>query len=977
PADSGGSAIRYYEIYRADGSGSEICLGSSVGTSYDDSRALGGQTYNYFVKAVNSHGLGPSSIIDSANVIDPWKPTGLTALTVGSPWNPPYYLHLNWTAPVGDGLGWIFQYYILRGDESGKEETLDTSLETSYDDHDTDWQPCFYQVIAFVVYRDRSLLGPASNECYASLGCGATTGLTAAAEPGCIHLNWTAPTWVTITPIIGYTIWRSDRSGGYSLWEPLAEYDGLETNYDDRTVGHQTYYYIVRARDWMSMGLASNEASAGLRLPNAPTGLAATAESGNVIKLTWTAPFDSGSAGIDHYEIWRGDSSGAEVLIGSMNGTSFGDHTVAVGRAYFYLVKAHNMFGPGPASNEVAILVGRPGAPTGLTTGPGPDHIHLAWTAPTVSGAAAVIEYDIWRGGGSGAESFLAIAEGTNYDDHGVAVGQVYYYFVKAHNVFGPGPASQEASACLQLPGMPTGLTAAIFVWDIRLAWAAPADSGSSAIQTYEIWRGDSSGTESLLDISEETCYDDYRVEGACTYFYSVKAVNAQGAGPASNEVSACLRPPGPPTGLTTVYAQDCIRLAWTEPSDRGSDDIQYYEIWRGDRSGAEIILANSNVAGYDDHASYSPHKYYYFVRAVNAYGAGPASNEISKIVGPPDAPIGLDIDITWYKEHIARLSWTVPADNGSSSIQRYEIWRGDSSGTESLLDTSTATRYDDNSVHYAEQAYYYFVKAVNAQGAGPASVESRIFARPGHIDGLTASNIGDGWVRLVWDPFDYGCSDAVRLFIWRGYWADHEAKGWSGIRGQDVATIRTAEMTSYCVHNSLFPPSTYMDEYFYLIKAENEWGTSFSDEIVFRIRSDQAIAGPSDLSAIQVGNCVQLSWSPPPADPNSPVQYYEIHRGDGFGGGGEVFYARTTGTNYFDDKHLTFHWPFRYFVVAVDAKGRGGISNEALIILFENDPNDNSEGQAPANDAPMYITAAIGLVALAAFVLVGRRKGW
>ena len=68
PADSGGSAIRYYEIYRADGSGSEICLGSSVGTSYDDSRALGGQTYNYFVKAVNSHGLGPSSIIDSANV---------------------------------------------------------------------------------------------------------------------------------------------------------------------------------------------------------------------------------------------------------------------------------------------------------------------------------------------------------------------------------------------------------------------------------------------------------------------------------------------------------------------------------------------------------------------------------------------------------------------------------------------------------------------------------------------------------------------------------------------------------------------------------------------------------------------------------------------------------------------------------------------------------------------------------------------
>jgi hypothetical protein len=88
----------------------------------------------------------------------------------------------------------------------------------------------------------------------------------------------------------------------------------------------------------------------------------------------------------------------------------------------------------------------------------------------------------------------------------------------------------------------------------------------------------------------------------------------------------------------------------------------------------------------------------------------------------PPSAPQNFAADPVVKG---IRLTWTAPSSIGSSPIQIYKIYRGTSPGTETLYSSTdaTATEYKDTSVS-ADSLYYYYIKAVNSAGEGPASPE-------------------------------------------------------------------------------------------------------------------------------------------------------------------------------------------------------------------------------------------------------------
>lgn len=84
---------------------------------------------------------------------------------------------------------------------------------------------------------------------------------------------------------------------------------------------------------------------------------------------------------------------------------------------------------------------------------------------------------------------------------------------------------------------------------------------------------------------------------------------------------------PGAPV-LSATAGFAIVNLSWTTPSDGGST-ILSYDVYRGTVSGQETILASGVVGNaYADLAVVSGTTYYYVVRAVNAEGAGPFSNE-------------------------------------------------------------------------------------------------------------------------------------------------------------------------------------------------------------------------------------------------------------------------------------------------------------------------------------------------------------
>ena len=97
-----------------------------------------------------------------------------------------------------------------------------------------------------------------------------------------------------------------------------------------------------------------------------------------------------------------------------------------------------------------------PMAPTGLNAKLRSDHVKLTWRHPTNNGTSPLIGYRIYRymegGNGSGNRSswftnIATIGPVTSWDDHGIILGNYYYYYIKAYNLVGDSPPSSWAEA--------------------------------------------------------------------------------------------------------------------------------------------------------------------------------------------------------------------------------------------------------------------------------------------------------------------------------------------------------------------------------------------------------------------------------------------------------------------------------------------------------------------------------------------------
>jgi PKD repeat protein len=94
-------------------------------------------------------------------------------------------------------------------------------------------------------------------------------------------------------------------------------------------------------------------------------------------------------------------------------------------------------------------------------------------------------------------------------------------------------------------PDAPTGLTATAGNGQVSPHWTAPANNGGVAITSYKVYRGTTSGSETLLTSGGcsglavvLTCTDTGLTNGQA-YYYKVSAVNSIGDGPQSNEATS------------------------------------------------------------------------------------------------------------------------------------------------------------------------------------------------------------------------------------------------------------------------------------------------------------------------------------------------------------------------------------------------------------------------------------------------------
>jgi len=285
------------------------------------------------------------------------------------------------------------------------------------------------------------------------------------------------------------------------------------------------------------------------------------------------------------------------------------------------------------------------------------------------------------------------------------------------------------------VPSAPQSLTAIAGNGQVILNWAAPASNGYSVITNYKIYRGATSGTETLVaTLGVTLTYTAIGLTNGVLYYFQVSAINAVGEGPRTAEVSATPAiVPSAPTGLTAVPQTSQILLIWNAPASNGGSPITNYKIFVGTTPGGEKLNATIvPVLTFTVLSLKNGQIYYFKVAAVNIMGAGANSTEVSAIPGLlPGAPTGLTATSQTTQ---VTLNWGVPASNGGSAIIGYKVYQGTTSGGETLLATlGNVTTYTNTGLTN-NQAYYFKVAAINAIGTGTNSTETSATPRPADI---------------------------------------------------------------------------------------------------------------------------------------------------------------------------------------------------------------------------------------------------
>ncbi len=286
--------------------------------------------------------------------------------------------------------------------------------------------------------------------------------------------------------------------------------------------------------------------------PGAPTLNNATAGNASVA-LSWSVPSSNGDSPITGYDVYVATSSGAESSSAPIpvTGTSTTVSGLTNGTPYYFEVEAVNAVGNSAASNErsaIPATITAPGAPTLNSATAGSATVALAWSAPTSNGGSAITGYDVYVGTTSGAElSSTPIAvTGTSTTVSGLTNGTPYYFEVEAVNTIGnSGPSNQLAATPIAsaVPGAPTLNSAQPGRRQVTLSYTAPTSNGGSAITGYYIYIGTSAGGVSSMPLNSSpingTRVTVTGLSRGSTYYFIVRAANKNGAGAASNELSA------------------------------------------------------------------------------------------------------------------------------------------------------------------------------------------------------------------------------------------------------------------------------------------------------------------------------------------------------------------------------------------------------------------------------------------------------
>lgn len=904
--------------------------------SYTDQGLAEGVRYTYRVAATNIS--GDSATPPTVSVFTrAAAPTGL-AITATAPGT----VSLSWSDNSIRETGYSVRRSTMAAGPYSELASLPASATSYVDSGLTPGTEYFYRVFA-------TNLGGLSAPTATVSGLAPTapstpTGLTATARMGTtteIDLSWIDNS----NNETSFQVERRPASGGtWTLLVTLPSSTSVSigaavTHRDAGLMEGQGYTYRVIASNVGGDSLPSAVATATtlVNTPAAPTGLTAVNRSdtqsipaSNQIQLRWT----DNSSTETGFIVQRATVSGGPYTdIGTVgaNIREYLDTTVVAGTPYFYVVRAANAEGSSAPSNEASATAGAtPGKPASLAVVTGSTtatSVTLTWT-DTSSVELGFRVYQ--RIGTSGAFSLVAeVAPKTTPAPSSASTtitnllsGTTYEFEVTAYWATGESqPSNRITETTLSAPPSgPSGLARTVISSSrIDLTWTDTSHNEDE----FEILRSPTTGAGYTIFgtvPANTTSFSNTGLTPETTYFYIVRARNAQGLSANSNEVSGTTppAPPAAPSGLVLdIISSFQLNLRW---SDHATNETGYRLQRRiGTGSWEPAISLPANATSYQDVGLEEGTTYSYRVWALNVNGDSALLEGSVTMPTLPAAPTGLAASAGSASR--LTLTWIDNANNETG----FRIYRRQGlAGNFTLLTTAPSnpgggsTNYLDTGLTEAT-SYSYRVSSINNGGESEVSevATTTTFSRPAAPVLLPLTVLSSTSIKVDWT---FSGSGQTQFKVER-----------SGQSGGAFATVATVGPT---IRSFTDTGLNAKRTYFYRIIAANTTDESVPSNEGLIETADGPPATPSALAAtVNTTTSVVLAWT----NNATNAANFEIERREGTGAFSLLTIVPATSTTH-TDNGLTPGTSYTYRVRATNSFGLPAVtgtsdwSNEATV---------------------------------------------
>ena len=455
------------------------------------------------------------------------------------------------------------------------------------------------------------------------------------------------------------------------------------------------------------------------------------------------------------------------------------------------------------------------------------------------------------------------------------------------------------------LPATPAGLSGTFVAEDaLEVSWQNVGDTHTSLV--VERSEDPEIGYAVIATVSADvTKITDSGLQTNATYYYRVKAVNAEGTSGYTQGSGYTAPVPSAPLNLTLeAISSGEIKLTWAEDPAYATSFTIYRALTFGGGYTA-LFTTTGHQLSYTDTSVDPDRIYYYYVEASNPMGVSPSS-EKKEILSLPEAPV---IDLN--QESITRTALTLNYSPTFRTSTTKEWYQSSDNVNFSLLDEPfvlPGAQFRVNGLT-ADTRYYFKMRFKNESGYSPFSNTVEVFTLPSipenfSLAGVSATGITMNWTKSL-NP-----QTAYRIF-WK---TDLDAVFTENVMSSPDVAVHTI--------NGLSSDT----QYFLVIEAVNPSAKSGLSQHV-AVMTLSLPPGNLTVTGNNFGN--HLGWEDPSTTESAFIIERSVDTPDNFQVVSEV------GTNVleYSDKKLMTGRNYHYRVQVVNAGGNSEYSNVASVI--------------------------------------------